>query len=441
VILSVIASTVLTAVLAVVIWRMSLTRANNRTIEAIRRAGYPTSKAELNAWYAEVPADKNAALLLTQPMETLRIRSPELQQMKMPGRGERLTNAVLVQAYVETNRATLELIKLALERPQCRYSINLWQGAYADLQHVEPLRDLARLADCAALLAAEGGRSSEAAEHIANIVGLAATLQEEPMLLSQLVRIAILRVAVRRFEHSLSVTKFSETDLSRLARVFAQSARSNCMTRAMIGERARMISTFRASGAEFSRLMSSGGAAPKRPGAEDLILFPLMRISGFIERDFGFYLESMEKIIAQGQFGPPQSLGARDISEDYSAQARRRYCVLSTIYLPGSRTFTREADGLAVVRLAELACAIEKFAKANSRLPQDLAELAPAFISQIPSDPFDGKALRYRRLDDGYLFYSIGADGRDDGGTEPDRQSQGWSKGPEDIVFKVQTPK
>jgi len=33
----------------------------------------------------------------------------------------------------------------------------------------------------------------------------------------------------------------------------------------------------------------------------------------------------------------------------------------------------------------------------------------------VPLDPFDG-ALRYRRLERGYLIYSVDVDGRDDGG-------------------------
>ena len=34
----------------------------------------------------------------------------------------------------------------------------------------------------------------------------------------------------------------------------------------------------------------------------------------------------------------------------------------------------------------------------------------------VPLDPYDGKALRSRRLADGYLVYSVGVDRTDDGG-------------------------
>ncbi len=52
--------------------------------------------------------------------------------------------------------------------------------------------------------------------------------------------------------------------------------------------------------------------------------------------------------------------------------------------------------------------------------PADLGELvAGGYLSRLPDDPFAlSGPLRYRRLagDDKYLLYSVGADGKDDGG-------------------------
>src|SRR6185436_18794345 len=258
--LGVVAISMLLVVLGCVLWRASLTRQNNGTIEALRRAGFPTSNAELNTWYAAVPADENAALLLTEAMQALRNAPPELNRNKPRGlsrRGSAVvvkpdteTNAAAsaaikaganayaaaVKAYVATNQAALDWIKAALERPQCRYSVNFFNGLDSDWPHLEPLRNLAKLADYGAVLATERGDSHAATEQIGTIMALARTLHDEPIVISQLVRISILRMAVRRFERALSLMRFSEEDLGRLARVFAGAARSNCMTRAMIGE-------------------------------------------------------------------------------------------------------------------------------------------------------------------------------------------------------------
>ena len=39
-------------------------------------------------------------------------------------------------------------------------------------------------------------------------------------------------------------------------------------------------------------------------------------------------------------------------------------------------------------------------------------------MDEIPPDPFDGKPLRYKKLEKGYVVYSVGPDGNDDGGKE-----------------------
>ena len=435
------AVTLLLAILAITIWRMGLSSANNKTIEALRRAGMPTTRDELNAWYAPVPADKNAALLLTEAMEALRLRPAELERIKLLNRGERLTNAELVRAYVQTNQAAIELIRAALERPAARYSVNFLRGPWTDVEHLEPLRNLARLEDFAALLAAEGGMSRDVAGHIIAMGGLARTLENEPILMSQLARISIVQMAARRFERALSMTKFSDGELLRLGEAFATMASSNGMARGFIGERAMMIPLFDAP-AEIDLIMTPGGAAPSRPGAADLLLFPLMRMSGFLERDLQFYLKSMGTMVTYGQRGPPHSLAAREIGERHEEEARRKYYIFSALTLPGSsRAFTREAEALALVRLAETACAIQHFSNARNSLPEQLDELTPSFIRDVALDPCDGLRLRYRRLEDGYLLYSVGGDGRDDGGTEIDRSSGKWKRGPEDIVFRVKTPK
>ena len=49
--------------------------------------------------------------------------------------------------------------------------------------------------------------------------------------------------------------------------------------------------------------------------------------------------------------------------------------------------------------------------------PGSLSELVPAYLHQVPQDPFGSNSpLRYRRTGQKYVLYSIGPDGTDDGG-------------------------
>src|SRR5262249_9621267 len=42
--------------------------------------------------------------------------------------------------------------------------------------------------------------------------------------------------------------------------------------------------------------------------------------------------------------------------------------------------------------------------------PASLDKLVPKLLVALPLDPTDGEPLRYRRLDDGVVIYSVGAD-------------------------------
>jgi hypothetical protein len=68
------------------------------------------------------------------------------------------------------------------------------------------------------------------------------------------------------------------------------------------------------------------------------------------------------------------------------------------------------------LRCAVVLLAVERYRRANKQWPNALADLIPAYLERIPLDPFDGAPLRYRRLDDGVVIYSVGPDGKDNGG-------------------------
>lgn len=88
--------------------------------------------------------------------------------------------------------------------------------------------------------------------------------------------------------------------------------------------------------------------------------------------------------------------------------------------LPGAPSLSFvSARQEARLRLLYLDVAIRKFRETRGRLPLNLAELHARGPRQNETDPFDGKPLRYRRAGASYLLYSVGPDGRDDGGASP----------------------
>ncbi len=75
----------------------------------------------------------------------------------------------------------------------------------------------------------------------------------------------------------------------------------------------------------------------------------------------------------------------------------------------------------AVSRLLMVEAALRAFTLEQGSLPDSLQQMIPSILPEMPIDPFDpsGEPIRYVRTNDGYVLYSIGADGKDDGGRPP----------------------
>lgn len=72
--------------------------------------------------------------------------------------------------------------------------------------------------------------------------------------------------------------------------------------------------------------------------------------------------------------------------------------------------------GELLVEAALASLAINEFHLSHHQYPESLAQLVPEFLSRIPIDFADNQPLRYRKTSNGYLLYSLGADGIDDDG-------------------------
>jgi hypothetical protein len=59
---------------------------------------------------------------------------------------------------------------------------------------------------------------------------------------------------------------------------------------------------------------------------------------------------------------------------------------------------------------------LERFKLARGQYPESVDVLVPQFADTLPHDLFGGAGLKYRRTGDGFILYSIGWNGKDDGG-------------------------
>jgi hypothetical protein len=70
----------------------------------------------------------------------------------------------------------------------------------------------------------------------------------------------------------------------------------------------------------------------------------------------------------------------------------------------------------APLRLLMTDLAVRLYQDEQGRWPIELKELVPRYLPALPIDPFSGEPVRYRSMGEEFLVYSVGYDGKDDGG-------------------------
>jgi hypothetical protein len=100
--------------------------------------------------------------------------------------------------------------------------------------------------------------------------------------------------------------------------------------------------------------------------------------------------------------------------------------VLIGIMMPAARKVQDAHDRAEQVRRnLHVALALAGYHADHGRYPAKLDELAPDYLATVPGDIFTGQALIYRPSEKGYLFYSVGANGKDEEGRRYDDDPPG----------------
>jgi len=386
----------------------------NRQLEALRAAGYPTSLAEL-ADYSKLPeGTANAAELYLRafaafvpPVAGANI--PYLGGAPLPDRGKPLAEPVVkaIAQCLASNQQCLSLLHEAGGIPDCDYD---WDGRMytAGMSQWGDLKHCAQLLVLEALYSAHAGDPNAAVQCIEDGLRLANSLSRESVLIGYLVRVACISVALGGLERSLSLTIFTDAQLAELSEAVTATAGSIDLTQAMIGERCLMIEMCR-----NPALMTGGASATGTP----------LRVLGRWGLDD--VLDYMGKCVDASRLPADQRV-ARFAAIEKEVKDLSFLHVMVKIAAPAlSRVAALDLRMRAHLDLARTALALERYRLATGKLPEDLNALVPQYLAQVPIDPFDGRPLRYRRTDPGYLLYNVAEDGQDNGGLERDQTNRG----------------
>mgnify|MGYP001015737638 CR=1 FL=1 len=433
-------------------WRAWLTYEVKTRLADIHSAGQPINGKELNDWYPAVPDNQNAALVLTQAfvlLQTINTVSDERAEEawklkdKFPKQADQLSaeQVELIRWYVETNAPALSKAAEALKLPASRYPVDFTRLVNTELPHLAHIANLAYLNQCTATLAVLDGRHQDAAPAIETTIALAHTLDNEPCLISQLVRLKCLKQAVATFEIRVNAGPLGLTEITNLLNDFTKMAITNSIARALIGERAMFASFFSLSAKEAARIFppstDNEAEARSRESFPRHRAMPL-RLIGYYDLDLRHFLSAMETNIMFASQPPPLCLRAAGYSARAGEDAKKRnHLVTGTVSSLGG-AIVREVEVVAYQRMALTCLQIEQFRNQHGRLPEDLEELDLDFLlNEIMEDPFTGSDLNYRRTKNGYLIYSVGRDREDNGGLNESKKKESADQQSYDLTFVV----
>jgi len=133
-----------------------------------------------------------------------------------------------------------------------------------------------------------------------------------------------------------------------------------------------------------------------------------------------------------------QRQNASDIVETKLNKALKT-CMLLRIFRSNYSWITRSyLRNIARLRTARVGIAVQRYRLATGNLPDTLADLVPTYLDAVPEDPFDGRTLRYEKLETGFVVYSVGEDLSDDGGMEMPKDSKERRNSKLDVTFIVE---
>jgi hypothetical protein len=436
--------------------------ADVRRLESAARArSEPFTLAEVAQTYAPIPDEENAAVPL---LALWRSEDPEFWEaylkfgtnsLPTPKRSERLRtfrdkstaeirrgefSAAEVEQLtteVASRAAHREALRGALARPQFRFPLQLAAGAGTLMPHLARMKEEALEFRAEGWLAVQQGDADRAIRSLTNSAGLGQLLRDEPTLISQLVRISSCTLASSQAEHVLTRFQLEAHQLDDLEAAIRRFSQADGFREAMIHERASGVAMFENPpmlSAEMNRYEDS-------PESSDGLRLALTawRVTGLKQLDKRVFLEAFEHQLTNAPLNSPERLWAVEAAGSNAIQQIHAFPpkIVSGILFPSfSRAAQRFCQLDAHRDSALTAVAIERFRRAHDgALPETLQQLVPTWLPKIPADIFDGQPLRYRRLDRGYVVYSVGPDRLDDGGQEKPK------KGPVksfDVTFTVE---
>jgi hypothetical protein len=351
----------------------------------------------------KIPEGENGAIIVLKGAKGL---EPLPDRMKAEDfNAANKEDAAVLKTYISQNDDALGMIEKGLAMERFAYTTDFHLGVKASIPPLTPFRNAARVFVQRGELALAEGRHGEAFVEFLMPLRLCQTMSHDEFLITHMISIACgatgLRAVLRSLQDDPPAPEALEVLLKGLVERHAGrgtvkealDAELHCfmfieLARAALGE-VDFSSDYRKDFEIFKRWRDLYTQVDPIPFNEA----PEWVRTGKVEEALGMTKES----------------GA-----DFSHVA-----------LPAlGRVFLGVAENETMWRGAMTLTAVRLFQARNGKKPAGLADLDDILPAALRVDPFSGKPLVYEPKEKGFLLYSTGPDGKDDGGKAPARLDQ-----------------
>ena len=340
--------------------------------------------------------------------------------------------ALVVLNYLKPYEPVLAELHEANKRPQARFNVdygveNPWAILLPQLAVVKRTCQLVRLKAEAEVAA---GQPQQALEDVLLMLRLTDAPRSEPILISQLVRVACLQIATQPIWEGLSARRWSEQQLATLQAGLRQFDFIADLKHALEAERAwanvsiGLVRDKRTPKLLLSMLDFSSRPPAWQKEADDA--FQKCPVDWFNQEQTNLNRIFDEHILTVMDFAnrrvdPGKAEENSRLVESATSGTKsllENHLVFSKLLLISpEKLVLKLVNAQATAELAAIGCALERHRLATGVYPETLATLSPRYMGQIPRDMVGGEPLRYRRTADGlFVLYSVGWNQIDDDG-------------------------
>jgi hypothetical protein len=319
----------------------------------------------------------------------------------------------LANELCELQPALAEAGRLA-GMPRGRHAITyLRPNIYATMLPThQSAREVARLEELNALQLADDGDGEAALTACRAIVNAGRSIGDEPLLISQLVRMGCVMAGCKSTERVLAQCEPPPAAMAALQGLLEDEEAFPALQIAVRGERAiahEMVTALETGKVGFNAVAITGPGTVRIPAEQ--LLSPLLRIE--YKTEHRELVGQLTRCLEVAQLPPADQAGAAAALQA-EVRALPQNAILQRQLLPGVANAVASWRQKQASLRCQIAClAAERYRRSHGAWPTALADLTPAELSAAPADPFDGQPLRFRRLKDGLVIYSIAPHGID----------------------------